>query len=261
MGRHAEAGGHHEGALVARPVPRQAQERVVAEPVVRVPLLAAVAPPDSVRVSGLAYRGRRLRRAGERPHLVKNTAVDMHHLVGEQLEERPAILALLPARDAVDLDAAEQFGEVSRSSGTGFRFPALARPARRSWCKASSSRAQARRTPFSRSTLWPSKPYRFPSSDSRVIRYCMCQVSTCDGSGSKSVKRPSVTVRRCVDSAGASTVPEILASRVGSSRAAPKSSYSMVISRSTRASSLGRGRSPRCSRHARPSRRSRSAAR
>ena len=122
MGRHTEAGGHDEGALVTGPVPRQAQECVGAEPVVGVPLLAAVAPPGTVRVCGLADRGRRFRCAGEGAHLIQDATVDMHHLVGEQLKERPAIFTLRPARDALDLDAADQFGQVSRfqveNSGT-----------------------------------------------------------------------------------------------------------------------------------------------
>ena len=126
--RHAEPGCHHEGAPVPCPVPRQPQEGVVAEPVVGVPLVAAVAPPDSVRVSGLAHRGRRLRRAGEGARLVQHTAVDVHHLVGEQLEERPPVPILLRARHPVDLDAAQQLGEVGRLQvqDPGARF----RPAR-----------------------------------------------------------------------------------------------------------------------------------
>ena len=80
--------------------------------------------------AGSRTGGRRSRRARERPHLVEDAAVDVHHLVGEQLEERPPVLALLPARYPVDLDAAEQLGQVG---GLQVEDPGprrLARPAR-----------------------------------------------------------------------------------------------------------------------------------
>ena len=114
VGRHAEPRRQHDGALVAGLVPGQAQEGVAAEPVARMPVPVAVAPPGPVRVLGRPHRRRRRRRAGERAGLVEDTAVDAHDLVGEQLQERTAVLALLLPRDAGDLDGADHPGEVKR---------------------------------------------------------------------------------------------------------------------------------------------------